>query len=827
MKFGYFDDDQQEYVIKTPRTPSPWINYLGCEQFYSLFSQTGGGYCFYRDARLRRITRYRYNNIPVDSNGRYFFLRDERDGDYWSLGYMPVQREVDHYECRHGLGYSRIESERKGIGSSLLAFVPIGMTCEVLHVVVENRDSVRRQLKLFSYVEFCLWNALEDMTNFQRNLSTGEVFIDGQTLYHMTEYRERRNHFAFFHTHHPLVGCDTDRDAFVGIYNGLHEPAAVVEGRPRNSVASGWSPIASHCLQLDLVPGERREITFLLGYAENAEESKWSAPGVVNFASARQMIGAMRTPADVAARLAILKEHWAGRLGSLQIEVEDPRLRRMVNTWNPYQCMVAFNLSRSASYYESGIGRGMGFRDCNQDLLGVVHMVPDRARQRILDLAATQFPDGSAYHQYQPLTKRGNHDIGSGFNDDPLWLVLAVCDYVKETGDYAILDVEVPFDHQQTSQPPLLEHLRRAFEHVVRNLGPHNLPLIGRADWNDCLNLNCFSNNPDEAFQTARNDGEGDVAESVLIAGMFVFIGDEFAALLRHLNRDTEAEVVSNRVAEMRTAVMRHGYDGKWFLRAYDALGQRVGSRENAEGQIFAEPQAFCAMAGIGKDRGWCHSALDALRERLATKWGIVLQQPAYSRYYPELGEISSYPPGYKENAGVFCHYNPWVMIAEALSGRGDRAYDYYKRLAPAFNDDQHELHRAEPYVYSQMIAGPDSKCAGQAKNSWLTGSASWNYVAITQYMLGIRPEHGGLRISPTIAQEIGPFHVTRRLRGATYRVCVNFLSRDSRSGVYLNGTRIEGNLVPYAPPGTSVDVEYLAEAAGGKFKPSVISAAT
>ena len=626
------------------------------------------------------------------------------------------------------------------------------------------------------------------MTNFQRNLSTGEVDVDGQTIYHVTEYRERRNHFSFFHVHHPVAGFDTDRESFVGLYNGLHEPVAVVEGASRDSVASGWSPIASHCLEIELRPGERREITFLLGYVENPADAKWESPGVINKQSARQLIQSIQTPADVSARLAALREHWAGLLGSFQLQAEDPRLRRMVNIWNPYQCMVTFNLSRSASYYESGIGRGMGFRDCNQDLLGVSHMVPERARERILDLAATQFPDGSAYHQYQPLTKRGNHDIGSGFNDDPLWLILAVCEYAKETGDYGILDEEVPFGEKSTGRPSLWEHLRRAFEHVVRHLGPHGLPLIGRADWNDCLNLNCFSTDPDEVFQTARNGSGGEVAESVMIAGMFVFIGDEYAALLRHLGRNDEADAARNRVAEMRSAVLHHGFDGRWFLRAYDAHGRKVGSRENEEGQIFAEPQAFCAMAGIGKEEGLCRLALDSVGERLATKFGIVLQQPAYSRYYKELGEISSYPAGFKENAGIFCHYNPWIMIAEAILGRGSRAYDYYRRLAPAFIDDRQEIHRAEPYVYSQMIAGPDATCTGQAKNSWLTGTAAWNYVAVTHYLLGIRPEHHGLRIVPTIGGEVGSFQVTRHLRGAEYQIAVGPSKDGRRPGLYVDG---------------------------------------
>jgi cellobiose phosphorylase len=807
MKFGYFDDTNREYVITDPLTPSPWINYFGCEKFYSLFSQTGGGYSFYRDPRLRRITRYRYNNTPIDSNGRYFYLRDEADGDFWSVGFMPVKRPVDEFECRHGLGYSRIRSRRKDTSASLLAFVPLGFNCEVLQLTLENYSSQPRQLKLFSYVEFCLWNALDDMTNFQRNLSTGEVEVDGATIYHVTEYRERRNHFAFFHVNHPVVGIDTDRESFIGLYNGLSEPIAVVEGGSRNSLASGWSPIASHCLQVPLEPHERKQFTFVLGYAENPVEAKWEKPGTINKRPASEIIEAFQTADKVAGALGKLKEHWTELTGNFQLDAEDPRLRRMVNVWNPYQCMVTFNLSRSASYYESGIGRGMGFRDCNQDLVGVVHMVPERSRERILDLAATQFPDGSAYHQYQPLTKRGNHDIGGGFNDDPLWLILATCEYTKETGDYSILDELAPFDHDCNQKAALLEHLQRALEHVIANRGPHGLPLIGRADWNDCLNLNCFSSNPDESFQTTQTRS-GQVAESVLIAGMFVYIGDEYVALLRHLGRQKEADVVALHIDDMRRAVIRHGFDGQWYLRAYDARGQKIGSSENTEGQIFAEPQGFCAMAGIGQEEGLCHRALESVAAKLLTPFGIVLQQPAYSGYHLELGEISSYPPGYKENAGVFCHNNPWIMIAEAKLQRGERAYDYYRRLAPAFLDDQQEVHHTEPYVYAQMVAGPDSARCGQAKNSWLTGTAAWNYAAITQFMLGIRPEHGGLRVAPVIAREIGPFQITRRCRGATYRIAVRCVGDDAETGLYVDGKRLSSEIIPYAEPGSRVEVE-------------------
>ncbi len=538
----------------------------------------------------------------------------------------------------------------------------------------------------------------------------------------------------------------------------------------------------------------------MLGYAENPADSKWQAPGVIDKRPAREIIESFATTPQVAAAMDSLRDYWTKLTSNYQLEVQDERLRRMVNLWNPYQCMVTFNLSRSASYYESGIGRGMGFRDCNQDLIGVVHMVPERARQRILDLAATQFHDGSVYHQYQPLTKRGNHAIGNGFNDDPLWLILAVCEYTKETGDDGILDESVPFDHDQNSAASLLDHLRRSFEHVVANRGPHGLPLIGRADWNDCLNLNSFSTNPDESFQTTPTR-PGQIAESVLIAGMFVYIGDLFAALLRHVGQQKEADIVALHIDDMRRAVIRHGFDGQWYLRAYDAQGQKVGSSENDEGQIFAEPQGFCSMAGIGKDEGLCQRALDSVADRLLTRFGIVLQQPAYSRYHPELGEISSYPPGYKENAGVFCHNNPWIMIAEAKLHRGSRAYDYYRRIAPAFLDDRQEQHRAEPYVYAQMIAGPDAPHSGQAKNSWLTGTAAWNYVAITQFMLGIRPEHTGLRIEPVITAEIGPFEVIRRCRGSEYRIMVSCVTSDADAGLFVDGKRLDSNIVCYSPP--------------------------
>lgn len=809
MKFGYFDDANKEYVIQTPQTPYPWINYLGNEQFFGLISNTAGGYCFYRDARLRRLTRYRYNNIPLDTGGRYFYVFDE--GDVWTPGWMPVKRELDRYECRHGLGYTSITGERGGLSVTQLALVPLGFNGEVYQITLNNRSQAAKSVRLFSFIEFCLWNAHDDMTNFQRNLSIGEVEIENSVIYHKTEYRERRDHYAFFSVNAPIDGFDTDRESFLGPYNGLDSPQAVFAGEATGSVASGWSPIGSHQLNVALEPGEEKTFVFVLGYVENPEDQKWEAPGVIHKARAYDMIGRFADKSDVDQAMADLRAYWERLLGKYSVASGDEKLDRMVNIWNPYQCMVTFNMSRSASYFESGIGRGMGFRDSNQDLLGFVHQIPERARERILDIASTQFEDGSAYHQYQPLTKKGNHEVGGGFNDDPLWLILGTSAYIKETGDFAILDEQVPFDCNPDNTATLFEHLKRSFYHVVHNLGPHGLPLIGRADWNDCLNLNCFSKEPGESFQTTQNI-EGRIAESVFIAGLFVYVGPDFVELCKRRGLESEAAEAQAHIERMRETTLHHGYDGDWFLRAYDHFGNPIGSRSNEEGQIFIEPQGFCVMAGIGVEEGLALRALDSVKQHLETEYGIVLQQPPYSQYYLNLGEISSYPPGYKENAGIFCHNNPWIMIAETVIGRGDRSFDLYKKIAPAYLEDISEIHRMEPYVYAQMIAGRDAVRHGEAKNSWLTGTAAWNYVAITQAILGIQPDFDGLRIDPCIPQYWDRLEITREFRGDTYRIVVTNPRHVSKGveSITLDGRQLDRAVIPPAGDGREHLVEVV-----------------
>ncbi|GAB5082411.1 glycosyl transferase [Hominimerdicola sp. 21CYCFAH17_S] len=814
MKFGFFDDVNKEYVITNPKTPYPWINYLGTQEFFSLISNTAGGYHFFKDARLRRITRYRYNNVPVDMGGRYFYIND---GDtIWSPGWSPVKTELDAYSCRHGMGYTIIKGEKNGIEAEVTFFVPQNFNGEVQKVVLKNTSDKSKSFKLFSFIEWCLWNAQDDSTNFQRNFNTGEVEIEGSTIYHKTEYKERRDHFAFYTVNADICGFDTDRESFIGLYNGFENPQAVAAGKANNSVADGWSPIASHCLDMTLGAGEEKTLVFLLGYVENGAD-KWNADGSMNKSKAYEMIESMNTAEKADKALAELKETWDALLSQYHVETGDDKLNRMVNIWNQYQCMVTFNMSRSASYFESGIGRGMGFRDSNQDLLGFVHQIPERARERILDLAATQLEDGGCYHQYQPLTKKGNNEIGGDFSDDPLWMILSTAQYIKETGDYSILDEMVPYDNDESKAQTMMHHLKQSFWHVAKFVGPHGLPLAMRADWNDCLNLSCHSDIPGESFQTYTSPKYGEdkfsrVAESVMVAAMMSFIGPEYVALCKYKGLDEEASKAQSEIDKMNENTMKYGWDGEWFLRAYDDFGNKVGSHECEEGKIFIEPQGFAVMGGLGKDSGKDILTLNSVKKYLDSKYGLVLNNPAFTKYYKEYGEISTYPGGYKENAGIFCHNNAWIICAEAAIGRGDQAFEYYSKIAPAYLEEISDLHRTEPYVYAQMIAGKDAGRHGEAKNSWLTGTAAWNFVAVSQYILGIIPDYDGLKVDPSIPEAWDGYKLTRKFRGNTYNITFknpDHVSKGVKS-VTVDGVKINGNVLPVFDEGTVHEVEVV-----------------
>ena len=777
MRFGYFDDRAREYVITTPETPYPWINYLGHEEFFAITSNTSGGYAFYKDARLRRLTRYRYNDIPLDNNGRFFYIKD--GSIVWNPGWKPMRTPLDSYECHHGFGYTKIISSKNAVTAEVVDFVPNGENAEVIALTLTNTSKKQKKLTLSSFVEWCLWNAQDDTTNFQRNFSTGEVEILDSTIYHRTEYRERRDHFAFFSVNAPIDGFDTDRETFLGLNNGVDQPKVVMAGKPQNSVADGWSPIASHSIKVELAAGESKSYVFILGYIENAEEEKWAAkpekgllrtnPNLkaINKKKAIELQKRFSTMTKVNKALKELRTFWDNQLANFSLKTGDEKLDRMA-MWNQYQCVVTYNFARSASYFESGIGRGIGFRDTSQDMLGVVHQMPERARARLFDVAATQFEDGSAYHQFQPLTKRGNADIGSNFNDDPLWLILGVGGYIRETGDVKFLKEMVPFDNSPTNKATLYEHLRRSFHYTVDHIGPHGLPLIGRADWNDCLNLNCFSKDPNDSFQTCTNK-EGKNAESVMIAQMFVYVAPDYIAMSRAMGNEEEAQFAIKEAKKMVEQICKTGWDGEWYIRAYDDFGNKIGSKECEDGKIFIESQGFGAMAQVGADKGLPIKALDSVKKHLDTKYGIVILDPPYKEYHVELGEVSSYPPGYKENAGIFCHNNPWIMIGEVASGRPDRAWEYYKKIAPSYLEDISEIHRLEPYVYAQMIAGKAASRHGEAKNSWLTGTAAWNFVFLSQWLCGVRAEYDGLTVEPRLPKHIKKATIVRKYRGVEY----------------------------------------------------------
>ena len=823
MKFGYFDDSRREYVITSPRTPYPWINYLGTQGFFSLISNTAGGYSFYKDARLRRITRYRYNNVPIDMGGHYFYIND--NGTIWNPGWSPVKTELDAYECRHGMGYTVITGKKNDLKAEVTFFVPQDYDGEVQQVVLTNEGSEAKTFSFFSFAEWCLWDAQDDSNNFQRNFSTGRVEVEGSVVYHKTEYRDRRNHYAFYSVNDDIDGYDTDRDAFIGLYNGFNNPQAVLAGEATNSFADGWAPIASHYKKITLAPGETKKLVFVLGYVEMPVDQKFEADGkTINKVKAKAMIEQFGTPEKFEAGMADLKKYWDKLLGILNVDTPDDKVNRMVNIWNQYQCMVTFNLSRSASYFESGIGRGMGFRDSNQDILGFVHQIPDRAKERIIDIASTQFPDGGCYHQYQPLTKKGNADIGGDFSDDPLWLILSVSAYIKETGDWTILDEMVPYDNDMSVAQTMLEHLKVSFYHIVNNLGPHGLPLAMRADWNDCLNLSCFSDTPGESFQTYTNPkfaaegGYSKVAESVMVATLFTYAGPNYVSILKHLGKEEEAAAAQAEIDKMKKNIMESAWDGDWWLRAYDANGEKLGSKENEEGQIFIEPQGFAIMSDIDEEAN--KKALAAIDERLNTQYGLVLNNPAFSKYYIQYGEISTYPGGYKENAGIFTHNNAWIICAAAYAGAGEQAFKYYSEIAPAFTEDTSDIHKTEPYVYGQMIGGKDAGSDigrtgnnfGQGKNSCLTGTAAWNMVAISQYILGIMADFDGLKIDPSIPAAWDGLKATRQYRNATYQITVtnpDHINKGIKS-VTVDGKAIDGNILPVFEDGKVHTVEVV-----------------
>ncbi len=781
MKYGYFDDKNKEFVITRPDTPTPWINYLGCDEYCALMSNTAGGYSFHRDPKDKRITRFRYNNIPVDRPGRYIYLRDQSTEEYWSAMWQPVikplpprrcdlkshLRGVYRYECRHGLGYTIIKSKYRDIATQTTYFVPLGENLEFWALKIRNDSKKARRIKIFTYLEFCLWHAEMDMTDFQYTLNIASAVNEGNIIFHQTGYAPKsgRLGLAYFGCNKKISGYDCDRETFIGQYHSESHPIAVEKGKSFNSIASGGNPIASVSLTVTLGKGESRDIVFVLGVAQTKDEAKDTHRKYLAEKSVYQ-------------KLEELKSYWSEYLEHYQADTPDMEVNSMVNIWNQYQCRTTFNWSRFASYYEAGIGRGMGFRDSNQDTLGVLHAIPQRVRVRIKELASNQFKNGSSYHKFFPLTKTGEK---GGYSDDPLWLIMSTSAYIKETGDIGFLNEKVKFVDAEPAS--MYEHLKKAIDFVLSEKGPKGFVLMRFADWNDCLNLGI----------------DNEIAETTWVPELLYVEMQEFLTIAKFLDKIDDYEKYSKVAEAIKDNFNKNAWDGKWYIRGIDKYGKAVGSAKCKEGgNIDLLPQAWAVMSGIG-DEPKKKLCMDMVKIYLDTKYGIMLIAPPYKEYDEKLGAVTTFAPGLKENGGIFCHSNPWAMIAETILGRGDIAFKYYKTILPPTKNKIADIHLAEPYIYSQFITGKHNPNFGRARNSWLTGTAAWNFVAISNYILGVRPDYNGLIIDPCIPSKWKSFKVKRVFRGATYDINVRNPKNVNRGikSLTVDGMKLEGNVAP------------------------------
>lgn len=770
LQYGHFSRDCREYVITRPDTPTPWINYLSNNEYCAIISNTAGGYSFHLDPRDKRILRYRYNNLPVDRPGRYLYVRDNRTGEYWSPTWQPLLKKLDRYECRHGLAYTEISSSHAEIDAEIAYFVPVKDNLEIWMLTLKNGSSEKKKLTVFSYAEFCLWQAFNDLTDLQCSQGLGVAKYENGAIFY--SFFDASTGHAFFASNGRVTGYDCNRDAFIGLYRSESNPTAVERGQCSNSEARGGNPVAATSNAVELLPGEAKTIIFALGTVEKKSD-------------ARKYIQKFDKKANVDAELQRQKEQWNTYLSNFNVKTPDSDFNVMINVWNQYQCKTTFDWSRYVSFYETGIGRGMGFRDSNQDTLGVVHALPKKVRQRILDLTKNQFEDGHVFHLYYPLTGEGGFppyvkEKMKFFSDDHLWLILSTCEYIKETGDTTILEEKVNF--VEGSSASLYDHLRRSIDFTLNNLGKHSFPLLGTADWNDPQSL----------------PGPNYAAESIWTAMFFHKTLLELQELCRAYGQEKDAKRFEAMANKTRTHLNEKAWDGNWYIRAYDDSGNVVGSSRSKEGKIYINTQSWAVISQIAsKERGI--RCMNSVKKHLDTKYGIMLLAPAYSRYYPEIGALTSYVPGLKENASIWSHANAWAILAECMLGRGDQAFEYYKKLAPPTKNRIANIHGAEPYVYAQTIAGKDHPNFGMARQSWLTGTAAWMFRVATNWIMGVRPQYRGLLVDPCIPKDWTKFEIARRFRNSVYEIRVRNPRHVSRGlkDVTVDGKRLKTSLIP------------------------------
>jgi cellobiose phosphorylase len=772
--YGYFDIKNKEFVITRPDTPTPWMNYLGEGRYGGIISNTAGGYSFDRDPRSRRVTRYRYNAIPMDQPGRYIYMHDMQNGVYWSPTWQPVvAKKLDRYECRHGAGYTSISSLFQEITVSLLYFVPLGEACELWVLSLRNDSKQQRWLRTFSYVEFGYWDTNID----QHNLDWGSHIVHSDyqegVIKTFTQFRPTT---TFFTSNRSPLGFDTDREVFIGRYHDLSNPLVVEQGQPMNSLAPRGNNIGSLCHDFKLAPGEEVEIIYILGITDEPT----TIPDIRHrYIKSTQVKSAFKK----------LDEDWSNYLSTMQVRTPDPDMDAMLNFWNLVQCRSTLYWSRFVSAYETGLGRGMGTRDSAQDTFATVQSVPTKARETLDMLWHLQFKDGHTWHQVYPLTGEGGQghaaefpDWPQWFSDDHIWLIQAEISYLRETGDFGSLIKQVPYWGGEDPHDTIWDHIVRGIEFTCQNRGPHGLPRMGFSDWDDTLNL---------------DHGSGK-AESVMAAQQFCRVMLDLVELCEYMGKTSEVERFRSLFEEMKGIINRFAWDGAWYIRAFDDNGSAIGIHGAESHEIALNTQTWAVIGEVDLGER-AQQAMNSAHERLNTPYGLAIMLPGYQKPDGMARGTSTYPPGGKENAGIFCHANTWAIVAATKLGWGDRAYQYYRQFLPMARQDS-DILMVEPYVYCGNLCGPEHPHFGRGRNAWLSGTASWSYIAATQWILGIRPTFNGLQIFPVLPIVWKGYSASRIFRGVTYEIQVEKKGEGRQISIEVDGKPVSGDIVPFPP---------------------------
>lgn len=800
--YGFFDDANHEYVITNPKTPVKWINYIGSLSFGGFVDQTGGMLICRQDPALNRITRYLTQGPPSEFKGTTLYLRlpgDKRGYEVFSPFYVPTLTPLTRYTCHVGLGYSKFISEYRGIQTEVCIFVPLNANLVIQQVTVTNLTEKDQNVDLTPVVEYTHPDALKQLINADWVPQTMQSYHDvdsrGLTILSQAPFMFKGRRRNYLTANLSATSYETDRGAFLGDqgYGSWASPQSLQAPELGSNLALRGDNISALMLHLgDIPPGESRQAIILLGQTDKFKDG---VPEIEDYREAER----------VEAAFAEIRTFWQNVLSTAQVSTPDPAMDRMLNIHNPRQCVVTMNWSRYLSLYQLGFGaRGMGFRDSSQDVMGALPALPEACKQLLIKLMRVQKQDGSAMHQFNPLTmvanmgdSAGEEDRPNFYSDDHLWGVLAVVEYLKETGDFGFLEEVIPFYEKDRQEAPmeagsLWEHLRRAIHFTHENTGAHGLPLLGFADWNDTVNLPAG-------------------AESLFTAHLYGWALLEMIGLAEKLGEDETVETYSAFYQSMQDIVNAVAWDGEWYVRYFDHQGGLLGSHRNSQGKIFTNAQSWAVLSGFAPER-WSLQALDSVFEHLNTAHGIKLSTPGYDGFDPDKGGVTTYPPGAKENGGIFLHANPWVMIAETLLGRGDRAYQYYRQINPATKNDLADVFECEPYVYPQNILGDEHPQFGLARNAWLTGTASWAYQAGLKYILGVRPEYDGLRLDPCVPSDWQRFSITRHFRGAEYTIQVENPDGVQKGvkTIRVDGDLLEGTLLPVFADGKVHQIEVV-----------------